>query len=136
MNKAKILLVDDDPDLVEAMRIALDEAGYECVHAHNGPQALELLPLEQPALMVLDVMMDDLTEGFQVVYRIRRPEPGLAHFAKIPIIMITSITRKTGMKFDPLTDGDFLPVDDFVERPVQPTILVEKVRTLLERRSA
>jgi CheY-like chemotaxis protein len=134
MSKAKILLVDDDPDLVEAMRMVLEENGYECVHALSGSRALELLPREKPDLMVLDVMMDDMTEGFQVAYKIRKPEAGLEPFTKIPIIMLTAIGQRTGMKFDLTTDGDYLPVDDFLEKPVQPKVLLEKVRTLLERK--
>jgi CheY-like chemotaxis protein len=135
MSKAKVLLVDDDPDLVEAMRMVLEEDGYECVHALSGSRALELLPREKPDLMVLDVMMDDMTEGFQVAYKIRKPEPGLEAFAKIPIIMLTAIGQRTGMKFDLATDGDYLPVDDFLEKPVQPKVLLEKVKSLIERKS-
>jgi CheY-like chemotaxis protein len=133
MSKAKILLVDDDPDLVEAMRMVLEDNGYECVHALSGSRALELLPREKPDLMVLDVMMDEMTEGFQLAYKIRKPEPGLEPFQKIPIIMLTAIGQRTGMKFDLTTDGDYLPVDDFLEKPVQNSVLLEKVRTLLER---
>ena len=135
MGKAKILLVDDDPDLIEAMRMVLEGAGYDCVHALSGARALELLPREKPDLMVLDVMMDDMTEGFHVAYRIRKPEAGLEPFVDIPIIMVTAIGQRTGMKFDRMTDGEYLPVDEFLEKPVQPSVLVEKVRGLLERRA-
>ncbi len=135
MGKAKILLVDDDPDLIEAMRMVLEGAGYDCVHALSGARALELLPREKPDLMVLDVMMDDMTEGFHVAYRIRKPEAGLESFVDIPIIMVTAIGQRTGMKFDRLTDGEYLPVDEFLEKPVQPSVLVEKVRGLLARKA-
>lgn len=133
MSKAKILLVDDDPDLVEAMRMVLEGAGYDCVHALSGSRALEMLPREKPDLMILDVMMDDMTEGFHVAYKIRKPEAGLEPYRDLPIIMLTAIGQRTGMKFDPRTDGDYLPVDDFVEKPVQPKVLLEKVQTLLKR---
>jgi len=136
MSKAKILLVDDDPDLVEAMRMVLEADGYECVHAASGSRALELLPREKPDLLILDVMMDDMTEGFQITYKIRKPEPGLEAFAKVPILMLTAIGHRTGMKFDLSTDGDYLPVDDFVEKPVKPQVLLEKVGALLARRPA
>ena len=134
MGKAKILLVDDDPDLIEAMRMVLEGAGYDCVHALSGTRALDLLPREKPDLMILDVMMDDMTEGFHVAYKIRKPEVGLEPFVDIPIIMLTAIGQRTGMKFDRLTDGEYLPVDEFLEKPVQPSVLVEKVRGLLERK--
>jgi CheY-like chemotaxis protein len=135
MGKAKILLVDDDPDLVEAMRMVLEGAGYDCIHALSGSRALDLLPRERPDLMVLDVMMDDMTEGFHVAYRIRKPEAGLEPFVDIPIIMLTAIGQRTGMKFDRLADGEYLPVDEFLEKPVQPSVLVEKVRGLLESKA-
>jgi CheY-like chemotaxis protein len=134
MGTAKILVVDDDPDLVEAMRTVLEGAGFDCVHALSGTRALELLPKENPDLMVLDVMMDEMTEGFHVAYKIRKPETGLEPFVDIPIIMLTAIGQRTGMKFDRLTDGEYLPVDEFLEKPVQPSVLVEKVRGLLERK--
>jgi CheY-like chemotaxis protein len=134
MAKAKILLVDDDPDLIEAMRMVLEGAGYDCVQALSGTRALELLPREKPDLIMLDVMMDDMTEGFHVAYKIRKPEVGLEPFVDIPIIMLTAIGQRTGMKFDRLTDGEYLPVDEFLEKPVQPSVLVEKVRGLLERK--
>ncbi len=133
MEKARLLLVDDDPDLVEAMRIVLEGAGYECIQAGNGKQAIDLLRREKPDLMILDVMMDDMTEGFHVAYKIRRPDPGLEEFAKMPILMLTAVTQRTGMRFDRMKDGDFLPVEDFLEKPVQPAVLLEKVRTLLAR---
>ena len=119
----------------EAMRMVLEEAGYECVHALSGSRALEMLPREKPDLMVLDVMMDDMTEGFHVAYKIRKPEVGLEPFAHLPIIMLTAISQRTGMKFDRTTDGEYLPVDEFLEKPVQPSVLIEKVRTLLDRKA-
>jgi CheY-like chemotaxis protein len=136
MSKGKILLVDDDPDLVEAIRLVLEGNGYECVHASNGTRALEALPREQPDLIVLDVMMDDLTEGFHVAYKIRKPEPGLEPFARIPIIMLTAIGERTGMRFDLTTDGEYLPVEEFLEKPVQPKELLAKVEALLSKARA
>lgn len=134
MSKGKILLVDDDPDLVEAMRLVLEGNGYDCVHASNGTRAIEAIPKEKPDLMVLDVMMDDLTEGFHVAYRVRKPDPGLEPFAQMPIIMLTAIGQRTGMKFDKQTDADYLPVEEFMEKPVQPKELLAKVEQLLTRR--
>jgi len=133
MSKGKILLVDDDPDLVEAMRLVLEGNGYDCIHASNGTRALEAIPKEKPDLMVLDVMMDDLTEGFHVAYKIRKPEPGLEAFQKMPIIMLTAIGQRTGMKFDIAADSDYLPVEEFLEKPVQPKELLAKIQDLLAK---
>ncbi len=131
MGQAKILLVDDDPDLIEAMRLILEQEGYRCVHAMNGARALEALPRERPDLIVLDVMMDGLTEGFDVARKIRRPEPGLEPFTKIPIVILTAIGQRTGMRFDPATDSGFLPVDAYLEKPIQPKDLLTKVGELI-----
>lgn len=133
MSKGRILIVDDDPDLVEAIRLVLEGNGYDCVHASNGTRALEALPREQPDLMILDVMMDDLTEGFHIAYKIRKPEPGLEAFSRIPIIMLTAIGQRTGMRFDLATDGEYLPVEEFLEKPVQPKELLAKVEALLSK---
>ncbi len=133
MSKGKILLVDDDPDLVEAMRLVLEGNGYECVHASNGTRALEAIPKEKPDLMVLDVMMDDLTEGFHVAYKVRKPDAGMEPYARMPIIMLTAIGQRTGMKFDLQTDADYLPVEEFLEKPIQPKELLAKVEALLTR---
>jgi len=133
MSKGKILLVDDDPDLVEAMRLVLEGNGYECLHASNGTRALEAIPREKPDLMVLDVMMDDLTEGFHVAYKIRKPEPGLEPFQKMPIIMLTAIGQRTGIRLNLGTDADYLPVEEFLEKPVQPKELLAKIQALLAK---
>jgi CheY-like chemotaxis protein len=79
-------------------RPCLTSKGTDCVHASNGTRAIEAIPKEKPDLMVLDVMMDDLTEGFHVAYRIRKPEAGLEPFQRMPIIMLTAIGQRTGMK--------------------------------------
>jgi CheY-like chemotaxis protein len=136
MSPPKILLVDDDPDWIEALRRVIDGAGHDCVHALSGARALEILPREKPDLMILGIGMDDIAEGFRVVYKLRKPEAGLEACQKIPIVVLSGIAQGTGMKFDPSTDSDYLPVDEFLEKPVQPAVLLEKVRALLGRRAA
>ena len=88
-----------------------------------------------PDLVILDVMMDTITEGFQVSYQLRNPDPKseYAKYSKIPILMLTAIVEKKQMKFSTQKDGDFLPVDDFVEKPIRPQVLLEKVKKLLKK---
>ena len=88
-----------------------------------------------PDLIILDVMMDTITEGFQVSYQLRNPDPKseYAKYSKIPILMLTAIVEKKQMKFSTQKDGDFLPVDDFVEKPIRPQVLLEKVKKLLKK---
>ncbi len=129
----KILIVDDDPDIVEAMRMVLEAQNFEVSSAINGTGGLRKIKEVNPDLIILDVMMDQLTEGFQVTYTLKNAAPGseYAPFSKIPILMLTAISKETHMKFNPDKDNEFLPVDAFLEKPVQPKILIEKVRKLL-----
>lgn len=120
----KILIVDDDIDLVEAMRLVLENAGFEVIDAQNGKKGIEKTVHEKPDLIILDVMMGTQDEGFHVAYEIRsNPE-----IRDIPIIILTAVGQETGFKFDKEKDEDFLPVNEFIEKPVDPDTLIEKVR--------
>lgn len=119
-----ILIVDDDRDVFESMKIVLSSEGYGVAWATNGREALEKAREEKPDLMILDVMMNTDDEGFQVTYNMKKDK----ELSKIPIIMVTSIGSKTGFSFDKTRDEDFLPVNEFLEKPVDPKVLVDKVR--------
>ena len=133
MANEKILIVDDDPDLVEVMRLTLEAAGYAVFSAASGEEGLEKVKEVHPDLIVLDVMMDYTTEGFQVSLQLRSPEPDseYAPYRNIPILMLTALHSTTPLRFGP--DDDYLPVDDFVEKPLEPSALVEKVVQLLNK---
>jgi CheY-like chemotaxis protein len=130
---AKILVIDDDPDLVEVLRLTLEASGYEVFSAAGGAEGLEQVKQVHPDLIILDVMMDYTTQGFQVSLALRSPDPEseYAPYRDIPILMLTAIHETTPLRFTP--DGDYLPVDDFVEKPIEPGELVRKVEGLLER---
>jgi CheY-like chemotaxis protein len=115
------------------MRMVLEAQNYEVHSAINGTDGLKKVKAVNPDLIILDVMMDQLTEGFQVTYSLKNAEPGseYAPYAKIPILMLTAIGKETHMKFNPETDNEYLPVQAFLEKPVQPKLLIEKVRALL-----
>jgi CheY-like chemotaxis protein len=131
MANEKILVVDDDPDLVEVMRLILEDAGYQIFSAASGAEGLEKVKEIHPDLIILDVMMDYTTEGFQVSLQLRNPDPGseYAPYRNIPILMLTALHSTTSLRFGP--DEDYLPVDDYVEKPLEPSALVEKVEGLL-----
>mgnify|MGYP000005848168 CR=1 FL=1 len=135
MEKPKILLIDDDPDVVELIKIALEANGYQFYRAANGTEGLKMVKEIRPDLIILDVMMDTTTEGFQVSYQLRSKDPKSEYreFSQIPIIMMTGIAQKMQMKFAPEQDGDYLPVDEFLEKPVRVDPLLEKIRKLLKR---
>jgi len=123
--------VDDDPDIVLATRLALEDAGHEVVEAKNGTEGLARVKVDRPDLIILDVMMDSTTEGFQLALKLRSPDPSseYAQFSNIPILMLTAIHSTTPLRFGP--DEDYLPVDDFVDKPIDPVELVKKVEALL-----
>jgi CheY-like chemotaxis protein len=128
---AKILIIDDDPDMVLAARLCLEGAGYEVIEAGSGPAGLEMVKAEKPDLIILDVMMDTTTEGFQLALKLRNPssDSEYAGFKDIPIIMLTSIHATSPVEFAP--DQDYLPVDVFIDKPIDPDNLVAQVKELL-----
>ena len=134
MAEHKILIVDDDPDMREALRLPLEAQGYDVTDAASGNEALEVISSVNPALMILDVMMESDTAGFQTAYRIRNPPSGATYagFEKMPILMLTAIGAEKKMAFSPEADGAFLPVDAFLEKPVRPEFLLQNVAELLK----
>lgn len=125
----RILIIDDDPDIVEAMKMPLEANGYDVITAGCGKEGLQKAKAEAPDLIILDVMMDTDTEGFHVAYELRSEAPDSIYkeCKGIPILMITAISKKKGMNFSPEKDEAFLPADDFIEKPVQPEDLLKKV---------
>jgi CheY-like chemotaxis protein len=124
MASRTILVIDDDIDLVEIIRVTLEREGLRVVDAQNGARGLARAQEEKPDLIILDVMMGKIDEGFQVAYQLRQ-DPVTAG---TPILMLTAVTGQTGFGFDPGRDEDFLPVDEFLEKPVSPRRLVDLVR--------
>ena len=133
MENPKILIIDDDPDLVESVRITLEANNYQVFSAGNGTEGLKLVKEVNPDLIILDVMMDSITEGFQVSQKIRSrdPQSEFKDYAQIPILMITAVSQKMDMKFSPDKDGDYLPVNELVEKPIRLEALLEKIKKLI-----
>jgi CheY-like chemotaxis protein len=119
-----ILIVDDDRDVFESMKIVLEAEGYRVDWATNGSEALQKAKAAKPDLMILDVMMNSDDEGFQVTYKMKQD----SDLSCIPIVMVTSVGSRTGFSFDRARDADFLPVNEFLEKPVDPRVLIDKVR--------
>jgi DNA-binding response OmpR family regulator len=130
---AKILIVEDTPDMALALRMPLEATGYEVFHALSGQECLEMVRQVKPDLIILDVMMETTTAGFQVSLQLRSPDPQseYAEYRHVPILMLTAIHTTTSLRFGP--DEAYLPVDDFVEKPIDPDVLLEKVETLIWR---
>lgn len=135
MTKPKIVTIDDDPDILDVLRVALEANNYEVHGASSGAEGLKVIKQVRPDLIILDVMMDTVTEGFHVSYELRNQDPKSEYheFNKVPILMLTSISQKMGMTFSPEKDGEYLPIDEFVEKPLRIESFLEKVKRLLPR---
>lgn len=129
---AKILIVDDDLDMCLATRLCLESGGYKVIEAHCASEGLDMVKTQSPQLIILDVMMDTTTAGFQAALKLRNPDPKneFAPYSKIPIIMLTAIHTTTPLRFIP--DEDYLPVEAFIEKPLDPDKLLKQVKALLK----
>ena len=123
---SKILIVDDDPDMVEAGRIVLEREGHTVESASNYSEGLAALAKIDPDLLILDVMMEEPDDGLRFARQARRQGNML------PILMVTSVNRAMGLQIG--KDEEMVPVDEFIEKPVDPATLVAKVNALLAER--
>ena len=128
----KILVIEDDADMVMAIRMPLEANDYEVFDAATGEEGLQKVKKIKPDLIILDVMMETTTAGFQVSLQLRSPDADseYAAYREIPILMLTAIHTTTSLRFGP--DEAYLPVDDFVDKPIDPDVLLEKVRALIQ----
>jgi two-component system alkaline phosphatase synthesis response regulator PhoP len=133
---ARILMIDDDSDIVEAVRIPLEAVSHEFHRAASGARGLEMVEEVRPDLIILDVMMESYTAGFHVSLALRDPSPAsrYAAFRHTPILMLTAIHTTTPLRFGP--DEDYLPVDAFLEKSAGPAALLDTVEDLLARAAA
>ncbi len=136
--KPKVFVVDDDQDLVDVVTSVLESSGYEVANAASGREAIETVGSVSPDIIVLDVMMEDVVAGFRVVNFLRNYDdhPENKRFSTVPILMLTSIQQRTGMKFAQDAGSRLLPIDAFLEKPVKPKVLLEKLKELLGRPTA
>ncbi|GFP33080.1 hypothetical protein HKBW3S42_01398 [Candidatus Hakubella thermalkaliphila] len=133
----KILIVEDDPDMVESMRLVLESKSYQVVSSDSADDGLTKVRSEKPDLIILDVMMSEGTEGFHFAWKLRNDME--EEYQDIPILIVSAIHEKTEMRLYPeMSDptygpGEFLPVQGFIDKPVQPADLLEKVGNLLKK---
>lgn len=133
--KAKVLIVEDDLDFVEIVKTTLESQHYQVLVAGGKEEGLRLCREARPDAIILDVMMPEGTEGFHFVWELRRDCD--AKVCRTPILMLTSIHEKTSLRFYPEQgDGtygpyEYLPVQDFADKPLSPNDLLERVQRLL-----
>jgi CheY-like chemotaxis protein len=129
-NAADILIIDDDRDLVDSMRIILESKAYEVRAAYNGKEGYAEMERKIPDIIILDVMMSTDTEGFDLAYKLQRSP----QYKKIPILMLTSFPQKMveqGPENFQHIMGEDWPVTMFFEKPIQPEKLIAAIEQLL-----
>lgn len=128
---AKILIVDDDPDILDAMAMIIESQGYDVVTARDGIEGLANLKSENPDLLILDLMMPKL-DGFGVCKELQ--DPRWSKYKNIPILILTSVREEASRRRYELETGLELNVDDYVEKPVSPDVLLQRVTKLLKKK--
>lgn len=126
----RVLVVDDDPDFVEVTRLTLAANGFEVMLASNGEEALALMRLYRPDLVILDVMMRGVLDGLQTAKEMRA-DGGLR---TVPILMVSSITDSAFAGLWP--QGETLPADNFLTKPVDRSVLLAEARRLVRFRAS
>jgi CheY-like chemotaxis protein len=129
---AKILVVDDDPDMREALQMILESGGYSVVMAEDGEQCLAKLKEEQPDLLILDLLMPRM-DGFEVCKALK--DPRYSKYAR-PVIILSSVQEGVSQRRYELETGVQLDVDDYVEKPIETSVLLERVGKIIKRISA
>jgi len=124
----KILIIDDDVDHVNATKMILETKSYEILVAYDAEAGMKIIESELPNLIILDVMMKRLSDGFKLCYQLKHDPK----YKNIPVIMVTAVTQKTGLRFSPKTDGEYLEAEDLLAKPVKPDELLNKVENLLK----
>jgi DNA-binding response OmpR family regulator len=129
MEETKILVVDDDPDILDAVTTILEAQGYTVITAQDGIEALANLKAEKPDLMILDLLMPRM-DGFAVCRELR--DPRWAKYSEIPILVATSVREEASRRRYELETGLELNVDDYIEKPIVPRVLLERVSKLIK----
>ena len=124
----KILDIDDDIDVLEARKIILEHSNYDVVQATTIKVAGEILESEEIDLIILDVMMEKDSDGFNFAQYVKMNEK----FKHIPIILATAVNQISKFKFNIEEDGNFLPVEKFMEKPIDPDDLIATIKGLLK----
>jgi CheY-like chemotaxis protein len=127
--KAKIMMIDDDPDFVAGIRAILEKAGYDVNVAYNPKDGFQALQSQSYDLLLLDIMMGRGAEGVAFARKIRK-DPRLR---EIPVLIITGVREQIAFLFPgQAVHPNFVDVDELVEKPIEPNLLLEKVEALLK----
>ncbi|MFP4054503.1 MAG: response regulator [Phycisphaerae bacterium] len=122
---ARVLLVDDDVDLVEQNRLVLESRGHEVTAAYSASEARDVLSERAVDVAVMDVMMESPTAGLDLARWVHQTYP------KMPAIMLSGVHEKTGSPFRFEPDPEWLPIVKFLDKPVAPARLAEEIEALV-----
>jgi DNA-binding response OmpR family regulator len=122
---ALIAVIDDDVDILDASTLVLEAKGHEVITATNPDDGFDIVKKRMPDLIILDVMMNESDDGFVLAQKFRKEK------IDTPIIMYTSISKAIGLDYG---INELVPVDEFVEKPISPSELIEKVDKLLKHK--
>jgi CheY-like chemotaxis protein len=131
--KAKILVIDDDPDFIDAVTPILESSLYGVVTASNPEEGKQKLLADKPDLILLDIMMDSLFDGFSLCHSIKTGKE-YKEFKDTPIIFISAVKEKTGSRFQ--FEGEeqgMIGPDDYIDKPVKPDDLIARIEKLLNK---
>lgn len=126
--KNKILLIDDDEDLLRSFQVMLESKGFDVITSFDGEDGYTKFKNEKPDLLVLDVMMNTDLEGYNLLHVIKQ-EPA---YKKIPIILLTGMIDRLGVNLiSGVEDEEMLPNVHFQDKPIDPQVLVKMIQDLL-----
>ena len=129
--KAKILVIDDDPDFRDAVTPILESALYDVVNASNPEEGKKKIFSEEPDLILLDIMMDSLFDGFSLCHAIKTSKE-YKEFNDIPIIFVSAVKEITGSRFQfKGQEQGMVGPDDYIDKPVKPDDLLSRIEKLL-----
>jgi len=131
--RPKILVIDDDPDFLDAVTPILESALYNVVTASNPEQGKDKIFSEKPDLILLDIMMDSLFDGFSLCHAIKTSKE-YKEFKDTPIIFISAVKEKTGSRFQFKGEEQGMAgPDDYIDKPVKPDDLIARIEMLLKK---
>jgi two-component system, OmpR family, alkaline phosphatase synthesis response regulator PhoP len=125
----KVLMIDDDPEFVDAITNILDAKGYDVVSASDGKDGVAKAKQEKPDIILLDVMMTTKSEGFDVARELSKD----ANLKGTPVVMLTGVRKEMNLPFGFEPDADWLPVAAFLEKPVKPETLLKTIEENIKK---
>ena len=136
MKKQKsILIIEDDADLIEAMKITLETKNYRIFIAFSPEEGFQMAKDVKPDLIILDVMFGSTERSLGFDYAVKMKQDEI--LAPIPILMSTAVNKAhSGFGFSSNSESEFLPIDDFIDKPAQPDDLLNRIEKLLKQKTS